>query len=245
MNLEIILFSTFLVVMFLMIVFLPWVYKYQKEKKINQITNIMTVNRIPFYMNKVYKYFFNCEFDKFEEGLNSITASYEFYSNTKRELGYDVYHYNTNYHDECLKLLWLIAEGSNMDDRIINFDRLRPSQRANTVFFYALEALVKGNTKRFIKLFKEYKGNLKNRYESIILNEEMNEYYLFHKKHTFRTDFTELFYRFYDKNTYIEKEIEEFKPSNELESVLFNKILKHYYSHTEQHALIETLNEEY
>ena len=85
----------------------------------------------------------------------------------------------------------------------------------------------------------------KNRYEALILQEEMNTFTLLGKEFSIGQNIIDIFYKFYVDNQYIEKELEEFQAKNYIEKKIFNEVLKQYYTHSEQHALIDTLHEEY
>lgn len=148
--------------------------------------------------------------------------------------------YNDNF-----KLYYKLVSDQSLSVDEVLFNAKRPSQRAGELYFFILNALYKGDVTLFLTLYDEYQANVKNRYESLILNERMDTFILLGKEYSIATDIVDLFYKFYSKNEYIEKEIEEYIPANNIEKMVFKNVLIHYYSHTEQHALIETLNEEY
>lgn len=149
-----------------------------------------------------------------------------------------------NLYDKNFVFIYKLIKNESLSVDEILFHAKRPSQRVSELYFFTLYALFSGNTERFILLSEEYYNNKKNRYESLILNEEMNTFTLLGKDYIIGQNIIEIFYNFYVKNEYIEKEIEEFQPKNYIEKKIFTTILKHYYTHSEQHALIHTLNEE-
>lgn len=150
-----------------------------------------------------------------------------------------------NLYDENFVLYYKLIKDQSLSVEEVLFLGKRPSQRVSKLYFFIIYALYKGDTDTFIKLSQEYYKNKENRYEALILQDQMNTFTLLQKTFSFGQNMIDIFYKFYVDNQYIEKEIEEFQPHNYIEKKIFNQVLKHYYTHSEQHALINTLYEEY